>query len=482
MTRRFLPLLAIFVPALHAQDGHQLFTQYCSACHGEDGKGATGGTFPPLAGSPWLADSPDRAVKIVLKGLTGPVDVLGKSFNLEMPPQGATLSDDQIASILTYVRSAWGNQGSAVTAEFVKTTRVALASRNTPWTAAEILKLHPLPLGKTALTNLISQVYVIQGDDMPDFSKLKAENVEEEHNGILSVSKSPYKEHFGMVWTGSFDAPADGAYEFTLDADDAANVSIDGKKIVEVKGTGPINGGRTQKGALKLTKGPHQFRAEFLQVASNLGIALGWKGPGAKGIKWLSEEPPDNAKQAYQPVLVEPENGRTVIYRNFITGTTPRAIGVGFPGDVNLAYSADNLAPELLWTGEFINGAHKWLERGTDANPPAGENVVSPTKSPALPKDAKFRGYKLDANGNPTFVVQIGSQFLLDSWHGATQSLVRKLTLTGNGPPVEILIADQPIENQIDLKIEGGTPNVNNGKTTLTLAPSKSATVNYRWK
>lgn len=482
MTRRFLPLLAIFVPALHAQDGQQLFTQYCSACHGADGKGATGGTFPPLAGSPWLAGAPDRAVKIVLKGLTGPVEVLGKPFNLEMPPQGETLTDDQLASILTYVRSAWGNQGSAVTPEFVKTTRAALTNHNAPWTAPEILKLHPLPLGKPALSKLIFQVYATDAKEIPDFSKLKTVKAEEERDNILNIDKSPLDDHFVMVWDGDFEAPTDGVFGFTLDADDAANVTIDGNKIVEIKGIGPVNGSRRKTGKITLNKGNHKFHAEYLQFSDRRSFALTYTYPPAKDMKWLTKHRVAKPRPVYPPIPVEPENGRTVIYRNFIKGTTPRAIGVGFPGGVNIAYSADNLAPELLWTGEFINGAHKWLGLGIAENPPAGKNLVSPTKSPALPKEARFKGYQLDPTGNPTFMIQIGTETLLDSWHGETNALVRKLTLTGNGSSVQILIAEQPIDKRIDLKIEGATLDIANGKTTLKLASGKPVTLTYHWK
>ncbi len=154
MISRLLLSLSLASPVL-AQDGQQLYTLYCSACHGTDGKGATGGTFPPLSESPWVSGDADRAVKVVLYGLQGRVDVLGKTYNLEMPPQGAVLPDDQVAAILTYVRSAWGNQSSAVTADFVKAVRAANADRKTAWTAEEILKLHPLPLEKTVLTNLL---------------------------------------------------------------------------------------------------------------------------------------------------------------------------------------------------------------------------------------------------------------------------------------------------------------------------------------
>lgn len=468
MISRLLVFLSLASP-IFAQDGQQLFTLYCSACHGTDGKGATGGTFPPLAESPWLAGDPDRAVKVVLKGLTGPVDVAGKTYNLEMPPQGAVLPDDQIAAILTYVRSAWGNQASAVTADFVKTTRASISDRNTPWTAEEILKLHPLPLEKTVLTNLLSQSYSGKWSSLPDFSTLKAANVEEEHDGIISLKDSPFEDNFAIVWTADFQAPADADYEFLLDADDAAAVILDGKTVTEIKGAGPMNGSRVRKGKINLTKGSHKFRVEFLELSDQQGIALGWKLPGDAPWNWLSDSKAQQPK-VRQSIPIEAIGSRPVIYRNFITGTTPRAIGVGFPGGLNLAYSADDLAPELLWTGKFIDGGPKWIERGTDNSPPAGENVVTLNKSRTLPESAKFKGYKLDPAGNPTFIVQIGQQILRDSWSAESGALVRKLSIIG--PPLEIQIPQPP-----ELTIIGG-----NGRTSIQLTSGQPLTLTYRWK
>ena len=475
--------LAAAILQASAQDGQQLFTLYCSACHGADGKGATGGTFPPLSESPWVAGDADRAVKITLKGLTGPVDVLGKTYNLEMPPQGAVLPDDQLAAILTYVRSAWGNQAGPVTADSVKAIRASVEERKTPWTTEEILKLHPLPLEKTALTNLISQAYSGKWSSLPDFSKLKSENIEEEHDGIISLKKAPFENNFAIVWQADFEAPADGMYQFLLDADDAASVIIDGKAIVEIKGAGPMNGSRAKQGKAKLTQGSHKLRVEFLELTDKQGIALGWKGPGVKNWKWLSDQ---NSKLVKTPIPIEPVNGRPVIYRNFIAGTTPRAIGVGFPGGLNLAYSADNLAPELLWTGKFIDGAPKWVERGTDNSPPAGENVVNLANGLGhreLPKDARFRGYKLDAAGNPTFIVQIGDQSLLDSWHTEKGSLVRTLTLVGGKNRLAFPVPQSGFSN-----LEIGTEHfvrevgVNGIDIPAQLDPGHPATITYRWK
>lgn len=285
-----LVLFLSFVSPVFAQDGGQLFTLYCSACHGADGKGATGGTFPPLAGSPWLKGDGERAIKIVLHGLEGPVNVLGKDYNLAMPPQGAMLPDDQIAAILTHVRSSWGNKESAISPQQVKANRKATAARSAPWTSEEILKLHPFPLEATALKNLISNVYSGNWIALPDFSKLKPDSTEEEHAGIISVKQSPKTEHFAIIWQGDFLAPSDGDYIFALDADDSARLFIDGKPVTEVTGIGPMGGKRKKEGKTKLAKGSHPIRIEYLEVTGNQGISLGWKTGKKGGWNWLSEE------------------------------------------------------------------------------------------------------------------------------------------------------------------------------------------------
>ena len=481
MFQRFLLLLALAAP-LSAQDGAQLFTLYCSACHGTDGKGATGGAFPPLANSPYIAGDPDRAVKIILKGLTGPVDVLGKTYNLEMPPQGAVLPDDQIAAILTYVRSSWGNQAAAVTAEQVRTIRASVQDRNTPWTAPEVLKLHPLPLEKSVLSNLLSKTFVGDWDDLPDFSKEKASNVEEEHDGILSLKNAPSTENFGMVWTGDFVAPTNGQFTFLLDADDGATLYIDNSKVIEIKGIGPMDGSRSKEGTLTLLQGTHPFRLEYFQKKANKGLALAWSSNRAKNPHWLTEDTTVTKDKQRVTIPIGPVGDRPTLYRNFITGTTPRSIGVAFPGGINLAYSADHFAPELLWTGAFLDGTNKWAERGTADNPPTGQNVVHPTKSRALPESARFTGYEIDSAGNPPFSVPIGSSTLTDSYHVAPNSLVRKLTLTGSGPAVELLVSDRANEQQITLSADGASLEKSKKRTTLKLTPGKPVTLTYRWK
>jgi mono/diheme cytochrome c family protein len=476
---------------LQAQDGGQLYTLYCSACHGADGKGATGGTFPPLAGSDWVLGDAARAVKIVLHGLHGEVEVDGRKFNLEMPPQGGVLPDDQIAAILTYARSTWGNQADAVTADFVKAMRDATADRKGPWTGPEILKLHPLPPPKPPIANLISQVYHGTWKEMPDFTKLTAKNIEEEHDGKISVKDADVTDLFGIVWEGEITAPQSGDFEFRLDADDGALVKVDGKLVAEVKGVGPMDGSRAKQGKIPLSAGAHKIRIEYFEYQGNEGIAVAWKGPGIPSWKNLSDNP---VKGGREPIPISPVNGRAVVYRNFIAGTTPRAIGIGFPGGVNLAYSADHLAPELIWTGEFMDGSRHWIDRGQGDQAPAGERVIKLGGTRALPEKARFRGYKLDAAGNPTFSSQIGNQFVLDEWKPGTANgslaLVRTLRLSGGTAPVEIVLGHgmrkkgqvYNIDDKLSITISEAETFMMKGTDVLKLTPGKPVTLTYAWK
>jgi len=109
----------------------------CAACHQSTGLGLPG-AFPPLAGSEWLNGKPDVPIRIVLDGLGGPIVVRGQSFAAAMQPWGAAFSDAQVAAVLTYERSSWGNHSSAVTAAQVAAVRAATAARTTPWTADEL--------------------------------------------------------------------------------------------------------------------------------------------------------------------------------------------------------------------------------------------------------------------------------------------------------------------------------------------------------
>ena len=112
--------------AAAAAQGKRVYEQICGTCHGVDGLGKPG-QAPPLAGSEWvIAKSHNRLAHIPLAGISGPVSVGGKDWNLSMAAMGAALSDADLASVLTYIRSSWGNKAGEVTADDIKTIRAGL--------------------------------------------------------------------------------------------------------------------------------------------------------------------------------------------------------------------------------------------------------------------------------------------------------------------------------------------------------------------
>ncbi len=115
-----------------------VYNRTCAACHQPDGKG-TPGVFPPLDGSEWVINDVGVPIKVVLKGLQGPVTVKGTTYVNAMPAH-VDLSDQEIADVLTYVRQSWSNDAPPVKPEQVQGFRASLKSRTAPFTAQELGK------------------------------------------------------------------------------------------------------------------------------------------------------------------------------------------------------------------------------------------------------------------------------------------------------------------------------------------------------
>lgn len=114
-------------------DGEQVYGTVCVTCHQADGEGLQG-AFPPLAASAVAIGDPEVSIKIVLSGLTGEMTRGGTTYNGMMTPWGSTLSDGDVAAVLTYVRSNFGNSADAVTEAQVAEVRAATASQTSPYT------------------------------------------------------------------------------------------------------------------------------------------------------------------------------------------------------------------------------------------------------------------------------------------------------------------------------------------------------------
>ena len=119
---------------------------YCVTCHQPDGLGLSASQFPPLAGSEWVTGNEERLIKLVLKGLMGPLELKGKSYPGQVPmtPFGGLLNDEEVASVLTFVRNTFGNKADPISPEKVKEVRNAIKDQEGFYSPSELLKEHPM--------------------------------------------------------------------------------------------------------------------------------------------------------------------------------------------------------------------------------------------------------------------------------------------------------------------------------------------------
>jgi mono/diheme cytochrome c family protein len=143
-----------------------------------------------------------------------------------------------------------------------------------------------------------------------------------------------------------------------------------------------------------------------------------------------------------------------VIYRNFIENAGSRAIGVGYPAKVNLAFDANDFRLASIWKGSFIDASTHWGGRGGGIQPPLGDHVIPLTQGISIAKlkspDAKwpnqhgrdlgyqFLGYRLDKSQQPTFLYTVEGVSIEDFAEpivgGTSPQLRRTLSFDGQQP------------------------------------------------
>jgi hypothetical protein len=143
-----------------------------------------------------------------------------------------------------------------------------------------------------------------------------------------------------------------------------------------------------------------------------------------------------------------------IIYRNFIQGAGTRAIGVGYPEKLNLAFDANDLRLAMVWKGGFIDAARHWTDRGSGFEGPLGDEVLAlptgpsfavlvksdapwPTAGTARDAGFKFLGYATTKDERPTFRYDLSGVTIEDFPNPSGKEhpgLRRTLTLTTDRP------------------------------------------------
>ncbi|MHA4846537.1 DUF7133 domain-containing protein [Flavitalea antarctica] len=127
--------------------GGKIFTTVCQTCHGNDGEGIQS-LAPPLNRSNWVTGNAEHLGRIVLYGLTGPVDVNGRLYkapeiNGDMPGIGSSdeFNDEDIAQLMSFIRNAWENRAPPVNTGVVQKIRKQYKDRQKPFTMEELKKI-----------------------------------------------------------------------------------------------------------------------------------------------------------------------------------------------------------------------------------------------------------------------------------------------------------------------------------------------------
>lgn len=313
------------------------------------------------------------------------------------------------------------------------------------------------------LSDLKFQLYLGDWKTLPDFSKLQPHREGEVPDNLVQLKLDDYKNQFGVVYSGKITVPFDGSYVFNVAGDDGVRILIDGKKVVEHDGIHPAT--EIKEGRAKLTAGAHDFRLEYFQAAGGAEVYAAWRGPDfaiTPLSKWVHPEFKKGAlarkkvDHTGMPLTVGTE---PVLYRNFIAGAGNRAIAVGYPGGINLAWSAEAMNLSLFWRGAFMDAARHWTDRGGGNQPPLGYDIVRPdadgvpfavlaTPEAQWPKIEKgsaaagyvWNGYRLDAKRFPTFFyvwegVTVADRFDVEGNAAAGPGkLIRTVRLNGKMP------------------------------------------------
>lgn len=122
-----------------AVKGDQVFIGVCQTCHQASGLGVAG-QYPPLVASEWVTRDVATPIRVVLYGLEGPIVVKGASFNNKMPAFHDKLSNEEIAAVVSHIRSAWGNNSPPARPEDVAALRTQHGIRS-PWSVVELTAL-----------------------------------------------------------------------------------------------------------------------------------------------------------------------------------------------------------------------------------------------------------------------------------------------------------------------------------------------------
>jgi mono/diheme cytochrome c family protein len=517
-----------------ADSGRQAY-QYCIACHGPDGKGiqAEGLVMAPsLHDSAMLKGSfPELVTAVILKGIVKE----DAKFVQAMPPHEAALKDEEIAALIGYLTREFGGTQRSVTAGDVLKWRGESASRTSPWKRGDVESMYLEASAPRYLSNVRYDLYQGNWKSLPDFSILEAVRSGKLDEGLISLDPAKNQAGgFGMAFDADLTIHQEGDYQITLTSDDGAALVIDGETVVASHGVGTR---KTESRKERLDAGHHTLRVLYFNAEGKSALTLSVRGPGKLGTQWLTTEKGEgNRGQSNHAIRLTPRNpGEAIVHRSFVPDAKPRAIGVGYPGAVNLVWDADVMNLAYVYRGEFMDVAPLWNGRGSSSKPlgrdreiigpglpfqiletlaerwePFSEAKVKYKRDTARTDDEitinvrhpdyQFRGYRLDDKRFPTFKYDYRKLAVTDRFEPAeiegVTALVRTLKIDGvadKNTYLRVAVSGSEantdewiaVSDNLKVRVNGAetvTRRMDGGSETLVpVTGDQTLTFTYRW-
>jgi len=391
------------------------------------------------------------------------------------------------------------------------------------------------------LEDLSYSIYEGKWSKLPDFSTLEPVKTGKLKSGLIDLGVArKIKGPFGIEFEGKLRVENEEDHRFYLASDDGSRLIIDGEGIIDIDGIHPMKD--PVEAMERLQEGIHSVRVSYFDGGGQRGLALSVRSK-TFGVSALSTDTTAGKPKpaAPTPILLTPKNGEAIVHRTFITGASPRAIAVGYPGGVNLVWDADRMNLVQLWRGGFLDVAPHWNGRGSSSSfagydrvhlvsgvpiqvlkslddpwRPLSKGRIKYERDTADPQeeiefdlaeqDYHFSGYQLDAkNRYPTFKylykdeVQVEETFRPEVADGI-EVLVRTIRIKGNVDPASYF----RIANGTELNTKDDSDWIDAGKVLIKVSgkpvirtigdqaemviPLDSATdestltITYRWK
>ncbi len=297
----------------------------------------------------------------------------------------------------------------------------------------------------------------------------------------LDARLAPAKDQYFIQFEGKLNVPVKDMYTFSMHFSGDGSLEIDGKTVIPQGWT--HFGGFPLDGQVALEAGEHQFKLWVNKDInwSRSGLSLYIEKPNSRAV--ALHAPASMPERAPEPLIAVRAESNPEIIRSFMNHQGRKlthVLSVGDPSQIHYAFDLMQGAILQMWRGDFLNATDMWYERGEpQTSTPMGSAVILAGNCPVYDKtlkkdsisDYQYKGYTLNATGQPTFSFQYKSIKITDQLTPAEQGRGIKRILTALGEGKEKLMI-RIAQGKSITPLGGGIYNIGNGGYYIQISPA----------